>query len=174
MRSLAVLLLVLCCCGSAVQGMSWKPCADPTNNGVKEFLPDAVELQPDPPTIGDSVMFSIKGQADREVPSGSLDISVQFQGMDIYQESKDLCSRTTCPITKGPISIAYSQDLPPIAPPGDYEVRVSAKGPDGEELMCIVVDFELVYPNARSWIHNAKSKLGGRKSGSFKVVKAVV
>jgi hypothetical protein len=172
MQRLVVILLVLGCCSSAALGMSWKPCSAPTA-GLKMFVPDAVELQPDPPTIGDSVLFSIKGQADRNVTSGSLDISVQFQGMDIYQESKDLCSRTKCPIKVGPISIAYSQDLPPIAPPGDYEVQVSAKGPDGEELMCIVVDFELVYPGAKSWIHKAKSTFGGRKS-ALRVVKVAV
>lgn len=141
-------------------GMSWKPCED----AGKLFVPSKVELTPDPPTIGEKVLFSIKGQADREVASGSLDIAVNYQGMDIFQDSKDLCARTTCPIKQGPLDITYSQELPPIAPPGEYEVQVTARDESGAALMCIVVDFELVPPGA-SWFRKTKSKAFGRKGG---------
>ncbi len=55
--------------------------------------------------------------ADRGVATGTLDIIVFFMDTLIFQETDDLCGKTTCPIAPGVISIGYTQPLPPIAPP---------------------------------------------------------
>ncbi|GFH27586.1 ML domain-containing protein, partial [Haematococcus lacustris] len=79
-----------------------------------------VTLTPDPPVIG---------------------------GIQIYSESQDLCSKTACPVPPGPVTINIVEDLPPIAPPGDYGLRVIGTDAAGNELMCLDVDFELVLPS---------------------------
>jgi ML domain len=140
-------------------------------------------LEPDTPAPGDTVSFAIKGEADLEVDTGSLDISVAYMGMDIFAESEvcfflnnknsalfraapcnalltdwdttfvtqcstqDLCDKTACPIQKGPVVIAYNQYLPPIVPPGEYTVTIHARSTEGEELLCLVVDFEVDFPS---------------------------
>ncbi len=55
--------------------------------------------------------------ADRGVTTGTLDIIVYFMDTLIFQETDDLCGKTSCPIAPGVISIGYTQPLPPIAPP---------------------------------------------------------
>lgn len=112
------------------------------------------------------------------VPSGKLEVNVIFMGTPIFQTEWDLCHKTACPITPGPVDIEYKQNLPPIAPPvrpprghrpwspshwiawiqsvfqqlegkwylllqGPYEVKLVARGANNEELMCLLVDFEI-------------------------------
>jgi len=126
------------------QAFKWEPCdADKV-----PFVPDNVALVPDPPVIGSQVTFNIKGSnAVREVASGRITINVAYAGTPIYEEVDDLCSKTTCPITLGPIDVAYVQDLPPIAPPGEYQVQVVARDTEDAELMCVLVTFDMVPPS---------------------------
>ncbi len=57
------------------------------------------------------------GRAVHDVQAGTISINVTFAGTQIYEEVDDLCSKTSCPIQKGPLNIEYLQELPPIAPP---------------------------------------------------------
>lgn len=144
MRTPALLSWVLLLgCVLSCRAFTWEPCdADKV-----PFIPDHVDLVPDPPAAGGQVVFKIKGNAVHDVPSGLISINVSFAGTQIYEEVDDLCSKTTCPIKTGPLDITYVQDLPPIAPPGDYDVQVVARGVDNEELMCVVVHFEMLPPS---------------------------
>eukprot|EP00882_Tetradesmus_deserticola_P002861 GHRQ01003043.1.p1 GENE.GHRQ01003043.1~~GHRQ01003043.1.p1 ORF type:complete len:182 (+),score=52.28 GHRQ01003043.1:157-702(+) len=136
-------LVLLLACGLNCDAFTWEPCdADKV-----PFIPDHVDLVPDPPAAGGQVVFKIQGNAVHDVPSGLISINVSFAGTQIYEEVDDLCSKTTCPIKTGPLNIVYEQDLPPIAPPGDYDVQVVARGVDNEELMCVVVHFEMLPPS---------------------------
>lgn len=55
--------------------------------------------------------------ADVSTPGGRVTLKVSYLGFQIYTESSDLCSRTSCPLAPGPVAITYVQNLPPIAPP---------------------------------------------------------
>jgi hypothetical protein len=129
----------------SAHGFTWTAC----DTDVVPFVPDQVSLTPDPPVIGSQVLFNIQGNAVHDVQSGTIDISVTFAGTEIYTEQDDLCSKTNCPIKTGPLNIKYVQDLPPIAPPGEYDVKVVAKSTQGEELMCVVVHFEMIFPSVQ-------------------------
>ncbi|KAG2427647.1 hypothetical protein HXX76_012297 [Chlamydomonas incerta] len=126
--------------------MSWVPC----DAGLTAFSPSSVVLTPDPPVIGSPATFVISGDIGNELQGGSVDMTVSFSGLPIYSSSSDLCTKTTCPVPAGPISLTIVQLLPPIAPPGDYGLQVVARGPDGSELACVNVAFSLVLPSARS------------------------
>lgn len=54
---------------------------------------------------------------DKVVPSGALDVSVEFMGTPIFQTTWDLCTKAKCPIEPGDLKIQYTQNLPPVAPP---------------------------------------------------------
>jgi hypothetical protein len=51
------------------------------------------------------------------IPSGTLDVNVNYMGTPIFETEWDLCSKTNCPIQPGKLDIHYGQTLPPIAPP---------------------------------------------------------
>eukprot|EP00877_Chromochloris_zofingiensis_P009375 jgi/Chrzof1/4691/Cz14g23010.t1 len=159
MQRLAALFCCLVTLAVGCEAFTWKPCdADKV-----PFIPDTVQLIPDPPVIGNTVTFNIKGNAVHDVPSGSISIDVTFAGTQIYEEVDDLCSKTSCPIKTGPIDITYVQDLPPIAPPGEYDVQVVARDTQNVELMCVVVHFEMVPPSIPSWPGNNEAVATSRK-----------
>eukprot|EP00878_Enallax_costatus_P026168 GHUV01028053.1.p1 GENE.GHUV01028053.1~~GHUV01028053.1.p1 ORF type:complete len:141 (+),score=36.39 GHUV01028053.1:69-491(+) len=97
--------------------------------------------------LDDKVLIMHCASAVHDVQSGTISIDVSFEGTQIYEEVDDLCGKTSCPIKTGPIEIAYVQDLPPIAPPGMYDVQVVARSTEDEELMCVVVHFEMLPPS---------------------------
>lgn len=142
MRPCCVVFIMLACLAGA-RAFTWTPC----DVGKVPFTPDVVQLVPDPPAAGGQVTFKIGGNAVHDVQSGSISIDVSFMGTQIYEEVDDLCGKTACPIKTGPIEISYIQDLPPIAPPGEYDVQVVARSSEGEELMCVVVHFEMLPPS---------------------------
>jgi hypothetical protein len=125
---------------------------------------------PDPPAAGGQVTFNIQGNAVHDVPAGQISIDVSFAGTPIYEEVDDLCSKTSCPIKTGPLDIKYIQDLPPIAPPGEYDVRVIARDIAGTELMCVDVHFEMLPPSfvqkflPGSWLGKTKGSQSQRIS----------
>ncbi|GFH26174.1 ML domain-containing protein [Haematococcus lacustris] len=123
--------------------MSWRPCSDSEG----PIAVSDVTLTPDPPVIGSPATFAVHGSSSLAVPAGAVEIQVSFSGIQIYSESQDLCSKTACPVPPGPVTINIVEDLPPIAPPGDYGLRVIGTDAAGNELMCLDVDFELVLPS---------------------------
>ncbi|GIL59600.1 hypothetical protein Vafri_14342 [Volvox africanus] len=141
---------------AAADKMTWAPC----DEGLTAFTPSSVTLSPDPPVIGSAATFVITGTIDTELQGGSVDMTVSFSGFPIFSSSSDLCTKTTCPVPAGPISLTLEELLPPIAPPGDYGLQVVARNPDGAELACVNVNFSLVLPGGRTNVASAlKMKL---------------
>jgi hypothetical protein len=166
LRSAAALVLLLSCFCLGAHAFTWSACdADKV-----PFVPDNVLLVPDPPAAGGQVTFNIQGNAVHDVPAGQISIDVSFAGTPIYEEVDDLCSKTSCPIKTGPLDIKYIQDLPPIAPPGEYDVRVIARDIAGTELMCVDVHFEMLPPSfvqkflPGSWLGKTKGSQSQRIS----------
>lgn len=151
MKSFLAVLVTTCTILQTCQAMTWKPCA------VGQADIHKVTLSPDPPAPGDTVNFTIVGKAQAHVESGTLDISVAFSGVEIFTESRDLCTRTKCPITEGPLIIQYQQFLPPIVPPGHYTVIITASDTDKTVLLCLAVDFDILPPGGHT-LNNLKNK----------------
>lgn len=85
------------------------------------------------------------------VASGAVEMAISLSGLEIFSQQLDLCESMVCPLLPGPISISITQDLPPIAPPGEYGLQLLLRdGETGAELMCLQVDFELVPPEEPS------------------------
>ncbi|KAK9806286.1 hypothetical protein WJX72_008559 [[Myrmecia] bisecta] len=131
--------------------MTWKPCTDADKN-IQH-----VTLTPENPAPGNTVEFTIQATSDTAVASGTLDIGVTYRGLPVWSESDDLCDKTTCPITKGPVEIAWSVAFPIITPPGPYVVTLTASDSGGSQLLCLVVNFDLSSSSS-------SSSSGGRSS----------
>lgn len=180
------LLLFICIIATLPTGQafSWKPCTPdaPTSaplgssSGASApaattaaapppplLTPTDVTLTPDPPEIGASVSFDITGPLSAAVTGGTIGLRVKFEGVDLYEEQGPLCEKIEggCPRAAGggggaPAKISYRQDLPPIAPPGHYAVRVvGTTGEsiyDGDAVVCVDVEFEMVMPSAAALV----------------------
>lgn len=72
--------------------------------------------------------------ADNDVAGGTVEINVSFMGMPIYTQQEDLCSKTSCPVPSGPISITLVEYLPPIAPPVGAWGASQRGAPEGDGL----------------------------------------
>jgi hypothetical protein len=142
--------------------------------------PRTVTLTPDPPVIGSSVSFDIRGPLSSPVTHGTIGLRVKFEGVELYEDESDICDKLEggcAPAALGvgvgggggggggqeeqpkeededEAAIVYVQDLPPIAPPGHYSVRVvGTTGEsvyDGDAVVCVDVDFEMVVPSSVS------------------------
>lgn len=143
-RAVLLLVFVLAFLCDRIAAMKWKLCSD---DGP--FKPDSVVLSPDPPQIGQDISFDIQGAYEHgdSIPTGVLDVTVNFMGTPIFETEWDLCSKTQCPINPGKLDIHYGQTLPPIAPPGDYQVQLIAKDAGDAQLLCLLVDFQIAAPS---------------------------
>lgn len=143
-RVVSLIIFALAVLFDRIAAMTWSLCSDKGS-----LSPDAVLLSPDPPQTGQDIYFDIKGAYKDEniIPSGDLKVTVNFMGTPIYETEWDLCSKTNCPIAPGEIDIHYSQTLPPITPPGDYQVQLIASADSGSELLCLLVDFSIAPPD---------------------------
>mmetsp|Transcript_23477 Transcript_23477/g.69755 ORF Transcript_23477/g.69755 Transcript_23477/m.69755 type:complete len:158 (-) Transcript_23477:207-680(-) len=145
--ALSAALLLALAVSAALSGvssaMTWKPCEGREGPvSVSE-----VTLSPDPPVIGTPATFSIFGSSSAPtIASGTVDMTIQFGGVDIFANSEDLCQKATCPIQQGPVKITLVEYLPPIAPPGTYGMRLEGHGTQKEELFCLFAEFELTPP----------------------------
>jgi hypothetical protein len=96
-----------------------------------------------PPVAGQTLALNVSGKVDEEVTSGSYTVQVTYYGITIVNENGDLSALVKLPAPSGPISIAYSQELPSESPAGPYVVTVTAVDQNKAQLLCMVVKFSL-------------------------------
>jgi hypothetical protein len=163
------IIVTLACAQQAAAAFSWSACTPDSSEGgggdaaPPLLTPSAVTLTPDPPEIGNPVSFGISGTLATPVEGGTVDggtigLRVKFEGVELYEEEGPLCEKIEggCPAGGGDGSggakIEYQQDLPPIAPPGHYQVRVigttGASTREGQAVVCVDVEFDMVMPSA--------------------------
>ncbi|KAK9849124.1 hypothetical protein WJX84_009227 [Apatococcus fuscideae] len=132
-------LVLLSICSSA-HAVNWKEC------GEGKTKISSVTLTPDPPVAGSMADFGIKGDSGIDVSAGTLSLAVAFMGFPIWSETKDLCERTQCPVKKGPVELAVQEYLPPLTPPGAYNITITAQTTANVQLLCLQVDFQIQPP----------------------------
>lgn len=86
--------------------------------------------------IRSTAHFTLRAMSGIEVPSGSVDITISFMGIQIFSKSEDLCSKTACPIKPGDLEIVLVEDLPPIAPPVSITQLLTLQASMREPLAC--------------------------------------
>ncbi|KAK9827503.1 hypothetical protein WJX74_006299 [Apatococcus lobatus] len=143
-----LLLLSLLCSAFAFH---WKEC------GEGQTHITSVSLQPDPPVAGSPADFGIKGESGVEVDEGTMSLAVAFMGFPIWSQTFDLCDRTSCPVKKGPVELAVQEYLPPITPPGAYNVTITAQNTANVQLLCLQIDFEIKPPTPPTDIESEAS-----------------
>lgn len=146
-RTTAILLLVtqilLLLGGSIVIAeFSWQPCDDLPAD--QTFAVHHVSISPDPVSKSQPMRLVIEAATPVDVDNGKMEVSVLVFGWKVYTTTEELCGSTACPLRRGDkFSIANSHSLPSIAPAGSYHMQARAKGPAGQELMCIDLHFQV-------------------------------
>ncbi|GAB4818513.1 hypothetical protein N2152v2_005559 [Parachlorella kessleri] len=83
---------------------------------------------------------------------------VTYAGLPIWTQNDDLCSKTSCPVNKGPAVVVYQQAFPIFTPPGHYTVTLRGIS-KSDLLFCVAVDFEVVPPSLSSTAATGVSRL---------------
>ncbi|KAH9298882.1 hypothetical protein KI387_030564, partial [Taxus chinensis] len=78
---------------------------------------DNLLINPDPVVSGKPATFEISATSEDAISGGRLSVEVFFYGIHVHTESRDLCSKTTCPVKQGSFILTNSQSLPGFTPP---------------------------------------------------------
>lgn len=79
--------------------------------------------------------------------SGAISLKVQFLGIQVVSETKDLCETVgkagqQCPLS-GDLSLKVTESLPSSAPSGSYTGRALITDQNGAQLTCVDLKFNL-------------------------------
>ncbi|KAI8894045.1 ML domain-containing protein [Globomyces pollinis-pini] len=113
------------------------------------FIPESVNLSPDPPARGESLTVELVGSLKKRVDHGSTArVKVKLGFIQLIDMEYDLCEETAkvgneCPFEKGPLVITTKLDLPPQVPPGHYKIHVEAFDQDQTPITCLNADFRM-------------------------------
>ncbi|XP_004344261.1 phospholipid transfer protein [Capsaspora owczarzaki ATCC 30864] len=105
-----------------------------------------VQITPDPPVKGKSVTIAAAGNLDKNITSGSINLSIKFGIIPVLSKSVDLCTvdpTHPCPLPAGPIVISQTEDIPSSVPSGHYTGTVKVTDQDNQEVACIDLDLHL-------------------------------
>nr|GME18010.1 putative phosphatidylglycerol/ phosphatidylinositol transfer protein DDB_G0282179 [Ipomoea batatas]GME18011.1 putative phosphatidylglycerol/ phosphatidylinositol transfer protein DDB_G0282179 [Ipomoea batatas] len=116
-----------------------KYCSE-TNYAVKVT---GADITPFPVKKGENVTFTLTAFTDKGMSSGKQVISVLYYGIDVYDETNNICEVTSCPINAGTFELSHTQKLPAYAPTGDFGLRMTMLDDEGKELTCITFDFSI-------------------------------
>jgi len=150
------LLVVLgCAVVMGVDPVTWKDCSKPDAHSVLKSL----DINPQPPVLGQTLTITGKGVLDEEVTSGDYTLIMKYQGIQILTHTHSVCGDDTinlplglgtitvhglnCPQAAGDIVLYQTADLPKNTPGGQYEIDFSAVDDKKEQLTCVNLYFKV-------------------------------
>ncbi|XP_051216223.1 uncharacterized protein [Lolium perenne] len=139
---LALVLLAAAVCAlvpSASAVTNFETCKKGKDYPVKVT---GVEIVPDPVQPGSPATFKISASTDETITNGKLVVDVKYFFFNVYSETDDICTKTTCPATAD-FELAHSQTLPSFTPPGSYTITMKLLGENDKELSCISFGFSI-------------------------------
>ncbi|KAJ3669951.1 hypothetical protein LUZ60_010275 [Juncus effusus] len=102
----------------------------------------SVDIDPNPVVGGKPATFNISASTEESYSEGSLVIDVKYFFFHVYQETDNICDKTSCPIN-GDFVLTHKQTLPSLTPPGSYTIQMTMKDSDNNVLTCISFDFSI-------------------------------
>ncbi|PKA45790.1 hypothetical protein AXF42_Ash018341 [Apostasia shenzhenica] len=102
-----------------------------------------VDIDPYPIARGKPATFNISANTGKSISQGKLVIDVTYFIFHVYQETHDLCTKTSCPVSSGDFLLSHKQTLPGYTPPGSYTLQMKLLGEDNEVLTCVTFGFSI-------------------------------
>ncbi|CAM9145108.1 unnamed protein product [Pylaiella littoralis] len=117
--------------------------------GASDVVFDDVSVTPASPQRGKPISMKAKGTLTKPLPEASYDLQVKLGSAVVFQHTGSVCGDTSvtmplglgkidihglpCPASPGPVEFAVDLTLPPIAPPGDYDINLAASEVTGAD-----------------------------------------
>ncbi|KAI9732661.1 MAG: Phosphatidylglycerol/phosphatidylinositol transfer protein [Cirrosporium novae-zelandiae] len=104
---------------------------------------DYVDLNPNPPAAGKSLIITASGTLSQDVEDGAyVNLSVKYGLIRLINQKFMLCDEAKnidlkCPIKKGPMEIVKEVELPKEIPPGKYTVLADVYTKDDKKITCL-------------------------------------
>ncbi|XP_020213602.1 putative phosphatidylglycerol/phosphatidylinositol transfer protein DDB_G0282179 [Cajanus cajan] len=104
-----------------------------------------VEILPDPVERGVPFTFKIPAYTPEPIQSGDLVYEISYAGIEGAPATflHDLCEEAHCPVPAGNFVLVHTELLPPVTPPGTYNVKLTFKDHKEKLLTCIVFPFKI-------------------------------
>ncbi|KAL2316985.1 hypothetical protein Fmac_030861 [Flemingia macrophylla] len=104
-----------------------------------------VEILPNPVERGVPFTFKIPAYTPEAIPSGDLIYEISYGGIEGVAATflHDLCEEASCPVPAGNFVLVHTELLPPVTPPGTYNVKLTFKDHKEKLLTCIVFPFKI-------------------------------
>ncbi|QCE01473.1 Immunoglobulin E-set [Vigna unguiculata] len=121
---------------------SFKYCDTNSDYAVKVR---GVEILPDPVERGVPFTFKIPAYTPEPIESGDLIYEISYVGVEGPPATflHDLCEETPCPVPAGNFMLVHTELLPPVTPPGTYNVQLTFKDHKEKLLTCIIFPFKI-------------------------------
>merc|ERR1719238_1964566 len=99
--------------------------------------PEAIGQVMTTPKAGSPLVVSVTGTLSEQVTSGTLNFEVSILGITLDKKTMSICDvGITCPIASGAVKFSITEDIPSDAPPGTYDLKVSATAGTGAQITC--------------------------------------
>ncbi|KAI3447366.1 hypothetical protein Pfo_004031 [Paulownia fortunei] len=142
LKPLGALLLTLCLLVrlTSAKFIDVRYCEKNADYAVKV---GGVEISPFPVSGGKKTTFAVTASTDKAISGGNIEIYVSYFGFLVHNENHDLCNEMLCPVSVGDFALSHSLELPRIAPPGLYTLRMTMEDENKKQLTCITFDFRI-------------------------------
>ncbi|AES99893.1 putative immunoglobulin E-set [Medicago truncatula] len=139
---LSSILLLLSFSHAQAESHSLKYCEKGANYAVQI---SNVEILPNPVVRGEPFTFKIKAYTGEPILSGDLIYEISFAGIEgqpaIFHHA--LSEETPLPVAPGHFLLTHTELLPPVTPPGTYNVKLTFKDQNDKQLTCVVFPFTI-------------------------------
>jgi len=142
MRSLSVALIVIALCLSSVVSavtVPYKSCAGAHDDANLT----SIETTRWPPVKGAELALNITGNNSKIITSGTYTINIRVNGIPLPDIDGNIADFKPLPWPEGELNFTYTQEIPSIAPSGQYAIKISAVDQDKDEIFCITLSFTI-------------------------------
>ncbi|XP_058744961.1 uncharacterized protein LOC131617716 [Vicia villosa] len=135
-------LLLLSSLHAEAESQNLKYCQKNVDYAVKV---SSVEILPDPVVRGEPFTFKIQAYTDDLIRKGNLIYEISYAGIEgqpaVFYH--DLSEETSLPVRPGHFLLTHTELLPPVTPPGTYNVKLTFDNKDGGVFTCITFPFTI-------------------------------
>mmetsp|Transcript_21845 Transcript_21845/g.42428 ORF Transcript_21845/g.42428 Transcript_21845/m.42428 type:complete len:170 (+) Transcript_21845:365-874(+) len=120
-------------------GDNWADCGQ----GATELSLWNVTMSPFPVQVGKDFTLTLDTTNDNVITGGTFKTDVYLVGVPVYSETDDLCSKHTCPLNVGNVTLGITTYLPGVTPPGWYSLTIRGTDQDGLPSLCADIKFTI-------------------------------
>eukprot|EP01006_Ploeotia_vitrea_P035081 TRINITY_DN65833_c5_g6_i1.p2 TRINITY_DN65833_c5_g6~~TRINITY_DN65833_c5_g6_i1.p2 ORF type:complete len:401 (+),score=188.33 TRINITY_DN65833_c5_g6_i1:34-1236(+) len=111
--------------------------------GAPRLRLSSVQANVWPPVAGQDLHLTVHAKALQEIQQGTFKMVVSMGPVPVYSSSKNLCSTTHCPLSRGDVALTWSVPLPSTIPKTNYNAKITVETDSGLVMLCAKTFFFL-------------------------------